>query len=317
VGGKSTNIRLKIKQKKTQLFTVDGNKGIEGGGGLLQRGEGGGFGEARGCGKRRRGGRSGGGGGERGGGGVGRRGGRGRGDVREDHVLRLSLGGGGSGGAGGVGGGLGDRGGDEVLDGGAGAELGRLELEELGDEAEVRGDGGSLALDVLVGLLEGPAVAVNDVGDDDGGGAGLAGLAVDEDALVVCPGLVNEGEGALKQGDVEILGRAVEEVEAEVVEGRVVGEGVGDLHCGVEDIGEVVPLEGVEVGGHVLTPDEEIVKNFDGFLVLDGIRVRGVGRGEETLGEGAIQGGVRGGIRRVPGGAQLGVLGGEALEATW
>jgi hypothetical protein len=49
-----------------------------------------------------------------------------------------------------------------------------LPLLETGDEARVGLDAGALGLDVGEGLVEGHAVVADEVGDDDGGGAGDA-----------------------------------------------------------------------------------------------------------------------------------------------
>lgn len=70
--------------------------------------------------------------------------------------------------------------------GGRGQDLG-LELEELAHEAEVGRDDAAALLDKLEGLVQLDAVGPHEVGEANGGGAGDAGLTVDEHAASFIP----------------------------------------------------------------------------------------------------------------------------------
>ena len=58
---------------------------------------------------------------------------------------------------------------DELLNGGGVPEDRLLKINELRNEPEVWGHGRAPLLDVLVRLLQAPAVGADEVGDDDGG----------------------------------------------------------------------------------------------------------------------------------------------------
>lgn len=71
----------------------------------------------------------------------------------------------------------------------AGVEV-RFKLQKLPHEVEVGRDDGPAALDVLVGVAHGHQGVLHQVGDDNGGRTGDAGLAVDKDSLATLVGLL-------------------------------------------------------------------------------------------------------------------------------
>uniref|UniRef100_A0A8C6XAV8 SPIN-DOC-like zinc-finger domain-containing protein n=1 Tax=Naja naja TaxID=35670 RepID=A0A8C6XAV8_NAJNA len=66
----------------------------------------------------------------------------------------------------------------------------RFELQKLPHEVQVGRDDGPAALDVLVGVAHGHQGVLHQVGDDDGGRARDASLAVDKDSLATLVGLL-------------------------------------------------------------------------------------------------------------------------------
>ena len=131
---------------------------------------------------------------------------------------------------------------DELLDGGGVPENSLLKINKLGDEPKVWGHSRAPLLDVLVRLLQAPAVGADEVGDDDCSRPGLPGLAMHNHLLALGASFVDEGKGLVKDSGVNGLGGAVKEVQPEVREVGVGREAVGALLGRVENICEVVLL---------------------------------------------------------------------------
>lgn len=144
-----------------------------------------------------------------------------------------------------------------------------LPVTEAGDESGVGLDAGALFADVGVGLVIGHAVLGYQVGDDDGGGAGDALLAVDEDVEAASEG---GGDGVTRAVEVrlEVCGGEVEDVHAVDVELEALEGRVREPGC-VEDLDEEGDAVLFEQGG-----------------------VHGRAQGAEIEGAGAVSAGVRG-----------------------
>ena len=183
----------------------------------------------------------------------------------------------------------------EAREGGLGRGDAAPEVEELDVEVLVGVADVALLLDGEHGGLEGRALGPHEVGDDHGGGARHALLAVDED-LVLGVG----GEGVLEPLDDvvqqagDVLGLAVDEREVLVREavGKVLqADGAG----AVEDVRDAVLLQQRLVLGHRLAAQEQSL----GHLVALRVEARQplLHRHAAGLADQLRRGGMRRGLR--------------------
>jgi len=163
-----------------------------------------------------------------------------------------------------------------------------LVVDELAHEAEVGGDLGVPGLDVLVGLLQTPAISLHQVGDDNSGGPGSSTTAVHQDARPLVPGLVDHLEAVVKHVDkAHVLGGMVLQVEVLVHKVAGVLKAVRKLGGRVDDKADVVGLERGIVLCHLGTSKKEEIGDLNNPLTVPSHFRGGSQRGGRCLPGGA------------------------------